>query len=66
VLIVIVAIVSLSAGVLPGPRAKLELTTARISVMIEAGSLRFRAFASKSGDTVVPAGLTLSIGRFAR
>lgn len=61
----VVAFVSLLADVVPGPRAKLELTTARISVMFDAGFLRLRAFSS-SGDPAVSARMTLSIGRLSR
>lgn len=62
VLAVIAAAVALPAMLAPGPKAKVELTTARVSLLLETGPVRFRTFVS---DSAQPAGLTLSIGRIA-
>ncbi|UVO50224.1 hypothetical protein M0208_06695 [Sphingomonas sp. SUN019] len=61
-LAVIAAAIALTAMLSPGPKAKVELTTARISVLLETGPVRFRTFVS---DNAQPAGLTLSIGSIA-
>lgn len=61
-LTVIAAAVALPAMLAPGPKAKIELTTARVSLLLETGPVRFRTFVS---DTAQPTGLTFSIGSIA-
>jgi hypothetical protein len=62
VLAVIAAAIALPAMLAPGPKAKIELTTAQMTVLLETGPVRFRTFVS---DSAQPTGLTFSIGRLA-